>query len=66
MIIYPMQENGSSILQLKEYENPENKKIKYNELQNQTKKILNNSIKKVIKEEIQEKAFNENTKNKKS
>ena len=59
LIIYPMQENGSSILQLKEYKNTDIEKIKYNELQNQTKKILNNSIKKVIKEEIQEKAFNE-------
>lgn len=58
LIVYPMPESGSSILQLKEYKDAKDV-IKYNELQNQTKEILNNSIRKVIKEEIQEKAFNE-------
>ena len=56
--IYPISENGKSILQLKEYKNLK-EEIKYNELQNQTKEILNNSINNVINEEIQESAFND-------
>lgn len=56
--IYPISENGNSILQLREYKNLK-EEIKYNELQNQTKEILNNSINNVINEEIQESAFND-------
>lgn len=56
--IYPISENGKSILQLREYKNLK-EEIKYNELQNQTKEILNNSINNVINEEIQESAFND-------